>query len=203
MTRSQTLTILSGIALMAVTTFPAAPVFADDAALYDAPAPEDAVFVRVLEEFDAPASDAAFMGAPLQLGEDQRDVYVAISAGALEGAVAGSYYSLADAGQVIEEPQRETAAKVHLILVNAGDAPVRLIVPGRGMEVVAAQAPGASASRAVNPVSATLAVERVTDNAILGTFDVNLARGQNVTFVAGDDAARLVPNSFGPVLSLN
>ncbi|MBO9401197.1 alginate O-acetyltransferase AlgF [Shimia sp. R9_3] len=182
------------------------PLRAEEAALYEAPAPEDAVFVRVLAEFDAADKAITFAGQHLPRGETPADTYVAISAANLSGVRAGSYYSLAagsSAPVVIEEPARETAAKVHLILVNTATDPVRLIVPTRETEVIAAVTEGAAASRAVNPIAVTLAVQRVSDGALLGTFDLSLSRGQNMSFIASADSARLIENSFGPVLSSN
>lgn len=178
----------------------------DEAALYDTAAPADAVFVRVLAEYTGPAAQVPFGENTLPFQTVDQDTYVAISAAQLSGVTPGAYYSLASnngAPMMIKEPARETAAKVHLILVNTSDSPVRLVVAGRNMEVVSALAPGQADSRAVNPVSATLAVERVDTQAILGTFDVALARGSNVTFVASNETARLVEHSFGPVLSLD
>jgi hypothetical protein len=132
---------------------------------------------------------------------------LAISAAALpephNDIEAGRYYSLTSspsAPRLIREPARETAAKVHLILLNTGPAPVRLILPGAGTEVIAPLPAGSAASRAVNPVRATVAVERVSDGQILGRFDLTLTRGQNLTFVVEDDSARLLENRFGPVV---
>jgi hypothetical protein len=184
----------------------ASAAMADDAALYDEAAPADAVFLRVLSDTGEPQRQVEFAGVQLSLGADLLDTYVAISAAHLTGVAAGDYYSIA-AGPLgpwaIEEPARETAAKVHLVLVNAGPEPVRLIAPSQGLEVVARLEPGEAASRAVNPVEITLAVERIRDRAVLGRFDVRLSRGQNLTFVAAGASARVIENRFGPVLKLN
>lgn len=196
----------TSLAALVALTCAATTAQSDEAVLYDQAAPADAVFVRLLAEYDASLNQVPFGGANLPLDVADQDTYVAISASDLTGVQAGTYYSFAsndDGLVIISEPNRETAAKVHLILVNTSDAPVRLIVPGRGMEVVAELAPGTSASRAVNPVSTPLAVERIHDGVILGEFDVSLSRGQNLTFIADTDRARLLENSFGPVLTLN
>ncbi len=195
--------LMAAITCAAVT---ATQVQADETALYDEAAPSDAVFVRLLAEYDAPGMQVPFGSMTLPLGDAARDTYVAISAAQLSDVIPGSYYSVTSGPsgpQMIAEPQRETAAKVHLILLNTGSSAVRLIVPGPDAEVVGPQSMGEAASRAVNPVSTMLAVERLSDKTILGSFDVTLARGQNLTFVAGDDTARLVENGFGPVLTLN
>ncbi len=179
---------------------------ADEAALYDEPAPADAVFIRILTEYKLPFDQVFFAGSTLPLSEAVRDTYVAISAAALDDVTPGAFYSLSssETGVVaIEEPARETVSKVHLILVNSSAEPVRLIVNGQGTEVVGALDPGQAGSRPVNPVKVALAVERVRDGVLLSTFDVDLARGQNLTFVANENTARLVENTFGPVLTLN
>ncbi|MCH2164449.1 MAG: alginate O-acetyltransferase AlgF [Marinovum sp.] len=177
----------------------------DESVLYDAPAPADAVFVRLLDVPKA-ASSIAFGGRILPLMDALADTYTAISASDLSDVAPGGYYSLVSQGDhmaAIEEPPREAVSKVHLIVVNNSLTTVRLIVPGADMEVVGAVEPGASGSRAVNPVNATLAVERISDGTLLEQFDVSLSRGQNVSFIAFKDTARIVKNTFGPVLTLN
>lgn len=188
----------------------ALPAMADDAALYSEAVPTDAVFVRYLDSGAPKANTFQLAGNDINLADFSDDTYVAISATDLsatgEPIEAGSYYSvMATVGgtALISEPARETSAKVHLILVNTAPEAARLIVADAGAEVVGATEEGAAASRAVNPVAATLAVERVSDGEILGRFDVKLARGQNLTFVAGPDGARVIENAFGPVLRVN
>lgn len=179
---------------------------ADEAALYDAPAPADAVFVRMLSGFGSASDTLNFGGSVFSLPDGAKDTYVAISASVLQGKTPGTYYSVISddqGGMVVKEPDRETASKVHLFLINAGTDPVRLILPENGAEVVGPVQAGAVDSRAVNPVSASLAVERVSDGQIIGHFDVKLSRGQNLSFVAGPEMARLVKNTFGPVLTPN
>lgn len=180
--------------------------WSDDAALYDAPAPEDAVFVRVLAERSVMAAPVRFGGMDLPVNEATLDAYFAISAADLTGVAAGGHYSIAKGATgslVIEEPSRENAAKVHLIVVNSGSEAVRLVVPDQGLEVVEPVEPGQASSRAVNPITVELAVERASDGTVLGTFDVQLARGRNLTFVAGPSSARMVENSVGIVLKPN
>lgn len=179
---------------------------ADEAALYDAPAPEDAAYVRVLSGYTEIQDAVAFGGVELPANDLAPDTYAVISASELSGVNAGSYHSIVPSQHgavVIPEPDRDTATKVHLILLNTGAEPVRLIVAGQGMEVIGALETGAAASRAVNPIDVALAVERVSDGERLGVFDVSLSRGQNLTFVAGDLSARMIENAFGPVLTLN
>ena len=192
---------LAGVMIMAATG-----TCAEDAALYDEAAPSDAVFVRILSSSDAHPLQVVFAGTQLTINNDLTDTYIPISAADLNGARAGGYYSLVD-GPVgtltIEEPARDSAAKVHLLLLNAGPEAVRLIAPSKELEVLAALEPGQVSSRAVNPIEIDLAVQRISDGAVLGVFDVRLSRGQNVTFVAEETSARLIENSFGPTLKLN
>lgn len=170
---------------------------ADEAVLYAEGPPQDAVFVRVLGDAPSVPFGGMTLSAPA-------DTYVAISAADLHGVAAGGHYSLipqADgSAMMIAEPDRDTAAKVHLFVVNADDAPVRLTAPEHGMEVLAGVETQTAQSRAVNPITVTLAVERISDGAVLGTFDLALARGQNVSFVVQDGAARMIQNLFGPVI---
>jgi len=200
------------ISILSVTTFALAmawstqAAFADDAALYENALPADAVFVRVLAGTNEPPTEIEFGGAQLSITSETLDTYSAISAADLTGVAAGGYYSLVDgqSGPVaIQEPGRDTLAKVHLIVLNTGPEPVRLIVPSKGLEVVAHIDAGQAGGRAVNPIEIDLAVERVRDGARLGTFDVRLARGQNLTFVAGETSARLIENRLGGVLNPN
>ncbi len=198
-------TIRSKLIATAIACFAGCAV-ADEAALYETAAPKDAVFVRVLAEYTQSLSEVPFAGSKLSLSEEQKDTYIAISASDLSDVTAGSFYSIG-AGQMdnilIKEPVRKTSNKVHLILMNLGKTPVRLVVPGRDMEVVAPLQSEQAESRAVNPIEVELAVERVSDGTILGAFEVKLSRGQNLTFVATDTSARLIENTFGPVLDLN
>ena len=149
---------------------------------------------------------------PTVFGEEVRGAagigvtYAAISASELPHATAGAFLSVVTSpdGQTraISEPPRDDATKVHLILLNLGSAPARIIVQEAGTEVVAPVASDGAGLRAVNPVSVALAVERVSDGAILGSFDLRLSRGQDLTFVARADGAEVIENSFGPVLRL-
>lgn len=174
-------------------------------ALYPDAAPDDAVFVRVMaqESGEAPSS-FQFGGRTLSIPTDAHNTYLAVSAATLEGVEPGSFHTVVSAlngpAHVISEPARNSASKVHLFLVNASAEPVRLVLSGRDAEVIAPVASGESNSRAVNPVSATLAIERLSDSAILGTFDVTLARGQNQTFLVNGEKATRVANRFGPVI---
>lgn len=180
--------------------------WADDAGLYGDAVPADAAFFRVLAEYPNHEAPIVFAGVDVSSAKDHLDNYVAISAASLGDVKAGTYFSIAGGpggAMTIQEPDRDTATKVHLILLNTGSSDVRLVVPSKGLEVVAALQPGQSASRAVNPIEIDLAVERVDDGTRLGTFDVSLARGRNLTFIAGQASARMIENSVSHVLTSN
>ncbi|MEM9046993.1 MAG: alginate O-acetyltransferase AlgF [Pseudomonadota bacterium] len=190
-----TLTKLANSAAVALILLGSASTFAADNALYDTPPPDDAAFVRWV---GLGSQHPVFGIAP---ATHIADVYRPVSAAATNGAQPGTYYTAAAGpdGRVllIEEPGREDRSKVHLFLVNLGSSPVRVAVTDQDMVVIDDTATGAAASRAVNPVSANLSL--VTANGqTLASFDVTLRRGQNLTFVAHDDTARLIENSFGP-----
>lgn len=133
----------------------------------------------------------------------QGAVFHPVSVAATDGAEQGVYYTAATdaAGQVvvIEEPTRTDRSKVLLTLINLTDGPVRLMLDAQDATVIDPTPVNAAAGRAVNPVSARLSVI-AQDAALLGTFDVQLRRGQNVTFVARPEGATLIENRFGPNL---
>ncbi|MBO9475746.1 alginate O-acetyltransferase AlgF [Shimia sp. R10_1] len=183
------------VCLRAVTAiFAASAALAADNELYDAPPPDDAAFIRWIEPDHAPeVLGVRSLGAA-------GDVFHPVSAAKTDGAQAGVYYTVArDAlGQVvvIEEPKRVDRSKVLLTLVNLSESPVRLIVPDQHVEVVGSTPPNTAGGRAVNPVTASVAVwsER---SGVLGRFELQLRRGQNVTLVARPESAELIENQFG------
>lgn len=178
-------------------------VFADDQGLYGEPVPADAAFIRWVDVGQntnraAFGRDFADAGIPDQ-------TFTAVSTALLDGADVGAYYTIvatADGSyQTIKEPSRDDTSKVHLILLNAGEAPVSLVVPTPETDVIPATLSSEAKSRSVNPVSVALAVRSVTTGATLGEFDVALRRGQNMTFaVIGEDVIA-IPSAFGPVIA--
>ncbi|WP_195821357.1 hypothetical protein [Roseobacter sp. MH60115] len=165
-------------------------------ALYGARLPEDAVFIRWL----APTVSAKAFGADFDAEVSNTREYVPVSNAVLDGAEAGRFYSLIG-DQIIPEPPRDDATKVHLVLLNADSTPARLIVSANETEVIGATTAGQARSRGVNPVQAELSV--VTDAGPLATFDLSLRRGQNLTFVVVGDTVTLIENKFAPVVSAN
>ncbi|MEM6385672.1 MAG: alginate O-acetyltransferase AlgF [Pseudomonadota bacterium] len=172
-------------------------VQAADNELYAAPPPDDAAFLRWIELGQAPeVFGVASLGA-------EGDVFHPVSASLTDGAEAGVFYTAARAADgavvVIEEPARADRSKVLLTLLNLTDVPVRLVLAEQNVDVIETTPANDAGARAVNPVAATLTIV-TQDNATLGSFDVKLRRGQNVTFVARPDGAALIENRFGPNL---
>jgi hypothetical protein len=166
-----------------------------DNELYDAPPPDDAAFLRWIESGKAPEIfGISALGA-------EGDVFHPVSAANTEGAEVGAYYTAALSAKgdlvIIEEPERADRSKVQLTLLNLTGEAVRLVLLEQNADVVVATAPNQAGARAVNPVAAILSVVTAEDE-VLGTFDVRLRRGQNVTFVARPDGAQLIENRFGP-----
>lgn len=168
-----------------------------DEALYDSPPPADAAFVRWLTP---EAKFADFGVAPSTRIED---AFHPVSAGRTTGAEPGLFYTVAQNAEgariVVQEPERAEPTRVLLTLMNLSASPVRLVLANQNVEIIGATDVDQAAGRAVNPVSATVSV--VTASGVtLGTFEVRLRRGQNITFIARPDSAQLIENHFGPNL---
>ena len=178
------------------------PVAADESVLYNQAPPKDAVFVRLLGNPGTTALE--FNGHRIALPDGTQTAYAAISAQDLGLSEAGTFHSLLldEYGNLraIEEPKERPNNKVHLYLINADADPVRLIVPGREIEVIAGTEQMAIGTRSVNPIRTALAIQQVADEGILATFDVSLNRGQNITFLLQDGEVSLIENRLGPVI---
>lgn len=168
-----------------------------DNELYDAPPPEGATFLRWID----PGLSPEVFGIA-GLGVDG-DVFHPISAALTDGAQPGAFYTAAKGSDghlvIVQEPPRADRSKVSLTLINLTGAPVRLVLHDQMVEVIPPTAANAAGARAVNPVAAELTVMTASDTP-LGTFDVQLRRGQNVTFIARPEGAALIENRFGPNL---
>lgn len=194
---------LSHLSVVAVLLL-ASPSFSatDEAALYDAPLPADAIFLRWLDTGagSVPAPDELTLSHQPEQGQE---AYHPLSASHLQGAKPGRYYTIvrgADgAGRVIAEPERGQKSKVHITLLNASPQPVRLVLAGAGHEVIQQTDAFASGGRLVNPVAAKLAVLG-DDGQPLGEVAVRLRRGQNVTVLVTENDVRLIENAIGPLL---
>ncbi|MEO1750029.1 MAG: hypothetical protein AAFR27_15705 [Pseudomonadota bacterium] len=191
------------LSINSLVMFLAVPSLADESVLYDQAPPKDAVFVRLLDE-NSTTRDFEFNGHSLTLPAGTETAYAAISAQTLGLVDAGTFHSLLvdeNGGFVaIEEPNERPNAKVHLLLINADDAPVRLIVPESEIEVVGKTAGMGIGSRAVNPIRTPLAAQRIDNGELIGTFDLSLSRGQNITFLVQNGQVTKIENRFGPVI---
>lgn len=180
--------------VLAVSTLPG-PLWPADNELYDDPPPDDAVFVRWIEE--APAPELFGISLPIETS----GVFHPVSAALATGTQEGSFYTAAvDATghlAVIREPDREDRSKVLLTLLNLSDEPARLFLSDQNIDVIGTTDINNAGGRTVNPVAVTLSVV-TSSGAVLGDFDVQLRRGQNVTFVARPDGAVVIENRFGP-----
>lgn len=176
---------------------------AEDRGLYGEPVPADAAFIRWID-FGTGASRIAF-GRDFAQDAVPDMTYAAISTALLDGAEAGGYYSIVASedgtAQQIREPARNDASKVHLILLNAADTPVSLVLSDMETEVIGATPAAQAQSRAVNPVSAALAVRSDRTGTVLDGFDVALRRGQNLTFAVIGNEVIAIPSTFGPVIA--
>lgn len=168
---------------------------ANDEALYGAPVPSDAVFIRWLG--DAAQAAPKILNYEFSDADLSGEAYVAISNAALSGAMPGDYYSvvIGPTGEItlIQEPARDDKSKVHVVLLNAGAKAVSMTLAGTDRMVIGTTKAGQSNSRAVNPVTARLAIGQ-------DAFDVTLRRGQNMTFAVLEGEIRLIQNTFGPVI---
>lgn len=185
---------LAPLFVLAVSTLPG-PVWAADNELYDDPPPKDAAFVRWIEAETPPE----ILG--ILMPEEPGDFYYPISAALTDGGRAGSFYTAAvDATgnvHVIREPDRGDRSKVLLTLLNLSDDHARLVLADQNIDVIGTTDINSAGGRTVNPVAATLLVV-TSSGAVLGSFDVQLRRGQNITFVARPDGADLIEDRFGP-----
>ena len=176
--------------------------FANDEALYGAPLPSDAVFLRWIG--DVSETSIEVLSYEFSLSDIAGGAYIAISNAALTGAKSGAHYSVISGGDgtlmLIEEPERANKSKVHLTLLNASPKSMRLMLAGTDTEVIGATFSGSADSHAVNPVSATLAVVGEDSTAIGEPLDVTLRRGQNLTFDVIGGVVRVIEDRFGNVI---
>jgi alginate O-acetyltransferase complex protein AlgF len=188
--------------IVGLTCFAATAPLAQDTGLYGEAIPADAAFVRWID--GAVSLDRAAFGYDFSETEIPSATYVAVSAAMLTGAASGGYYTVIEnaAGdvEIVQEPSRDDASKVHLFLLNGGAEAVTLNVAEAGSEVIGATDAMDANARAVNPVTATLAVQQAVTNTVLAKFDVALRRGQNMTFAVIGDEVILIPSAFGPVI---
>mgnify|MGYP001949736737 CR=1 FL=1 len=176
--------MLKKTCVAALTLLWALPTFANEDALYDAPLPGDAAFVR----FVGTAPGMVFgTDMPADLGED----YAVMSADTADGLEAGQYVSVLADGTVVLEAPRDGAAKVLIQLLNLGDVDVALKLADGSVEAIAPVAPNTVGSRAVNPVKVPVAVF-AGDMALGDPIELVLQRGQHPTIVLDAGGARVL-----------
>lgn len=194
------MTRLSALVLAASLGAIGGPSWAEtENALYDAPVPADAVFLRRLGAMDAPFN--AF-GQTFTADMLPEDTFAAISADSLETAEAGGHYSIVDGPggrTLVQEPNRENASKVYLYLINSDLGDARLVVADGGPVVIDATQPGQVGARAVNPLALTLAVETESGSE---DFAVVLRQGTNLTFHVQAGQVRMIEDQTGPVIDI-
>lgn len=195
--------ILCGVLLSAVCALETA--WANEAVLYADEPPEDAAFLRVVASVSTLPKEIHFGGRDLSSAPFADGEYVAISAAGLTGVAPGSYATLTldgtGAENLFHDPNPLTGAKVQITLLNGDAEQVRLVVPGRDLEVIGAVGPMGVGQRVVNPVSSAFAVVRESDGQSLGSFELRLRRGQNLGFLVRGGQVSLVETRFGPVYS--
>lgn len=192
------LTLISAFAILTT----ASSAGASDEALYGSSIPEDSVFIRFL--MDRPAEDSTAFGWTFDTDSEQAS-YTVVSAALLSEAPDSRYSTvvITDEGEgiVIPEPDRTSASKVHLLLLNATEIAVSLVANDGALEVISSTKFGSSNIRAVNPIKAELSVVQVPGQTILGTFDVSLRRGEDLSFIVTDSGVELVPTTYGSVIT--
>lgn len=187
--------------LIAATLFSSTPAVGQDNSLYAEAAPDDASFVRFVG-FQG-TDEAVFAGKAFDLSDVDAGAYIPVSASALQNVPAGRFQTVlqkADGSVVtVAEATRDRQTKVFLFLINTTQQPLDLRLADNSATVIKAVPFGESDQRGVNPVSVSLGVFAHGSDDALGTFDVQLQRGQNLSFIATEQGVELIKNSFGPV----
>ena len=88
---------------------------------------------------------------------------------------------------------------IYLFLINATSQNLDLRVAGSETVVIESTAAMQSGTRAVNPVNIGLSVVAAGSKTPLQTFQVDLRRGQNISFLATSSGVQLIEHRFGPV----
>ena len=172
-----------------------------DTGLYPEAAPADASFLRFIgfERGEA----IQFAGKSFDIPKTEGAPYVPVSAALLQGIQPGAFLTVVkdSTGQLrtIQEGAVRDPGKVHLFLINTTPQNLNLRVAGSETVVIQGISAMQSGTRAVNPVSIGLSVvaEGVSDP--LQTFQVDLQRGQNLSFLATPTGVQLIEHRFGPV----
>ena len=189
------------ILCIAVAFWAASSALAQDNSLYTEAASDDASFVRFVG-FQG-GTLASFAGKTFDLSLVDAGAYIPVSSSTLEDVPAGRFQTVlrkVDGSVVtVVEAARNRQTKIFLFLINTTQQPLELRLADNSATVIEAVPSGESGQRGVNPVSVSLGVFAQGADNPLGAFDVQLQRGQNLSFVATEQGIELIENSFGPV----
>lgn len=177
----------------------AAPVWADDSALYDPAPPPNSAFVRVIDARGKGEMQASVGEVAVTVPKSGISPYIVVPAGEQPVALstdagkvtlaAGKYYTIAFfvAGspepKLIEDELLTNPAKSGVYVYNFSDAAtIALFAPQPKANVIGDLAPGLSAFRSVNAVTVDLAL--LAGSETVATFEkVALKRRSGMTFV--------------------
>jgi alginate O-acetyltransferase complex protein AlgF len=167
---------------------PSGHLFAQDAALYDDPPPDDAAYMRFFG-FPADAEISAF-GLAFSAERLTTGHYNILRADAIEGVTKGQIMTAVPNAQgdviILEEPQR-ARRKVMLQLVNlTTQGPVSLKTSDGEVEIIAPSDVLTIGSREVNPIQVTVAVFDA-DGSLGEPMALTLRTNQHLTFVVSAD----------------
>ena len=172
-----------------------------DTGLYPDAAPPDASFLRFVG-FDS-KEPVVFAGKHFDLSASEGTPYVPVSAALLDGVSPGAYLTVVQGAngqvQTIHESTARDPARVHLFLVNTTNHDLDLRVTGSETKVIEGIAPMQSGTRAVNPVRIGLSVADTESANPVQSFQIDLRRGQNLSFLATPEGVKLIEHRFAPV----
>ncbi|MBR3369690.1 MAG: alginate O-acetyltransferase AlgF [Rhodobacteraceae bacterium] len=175
-------------------SFGGVPVSAQEEALYDAPVPDDAAFVRFIG-VDAPTT---VFGIDVSGDGLSSPAYRVVRATGLDGAEAGASYTVLggqpDGTTLFQEPARDPA-RVMLALVNLTNADITLKTADGSIDIIGATGPRQMGFREINPVQVPVAVH--AGDAQLGdVIPLSLRRGQNPALVVTVDGVELIQSEL-------
>lgn len=167
-----------------------APVSGDDVALYDAPLPDDAAFVRFINV----TQDATVFDALVTADQMNAPDFIVLRADTVEGMEAGAFYTVlpdaTESTRIVTEPARDPA-RVMVALINLSDTDLTLRTADGSIEIVAPVKPQDAGYRSMNPVQVPVAV--FAGNEIRGeVLDLNMRRGQHPAVVVTNTTVSLI-----------
>lgn len=187
----------------------------DDDALYDPAPPPGAAFVRVINATTDKAAATIGGGPDTEIGIGEATPYAVVSDDTVPvtlgdrsadvPAADGSFVTVVVRPDgdplVLVDEANENRGKAMITLYNLTDAPLSLKTEDGSIEVLEAVAPGASASRAVNPLSIGFKVYD-GDSSVADVAKADLRGGKAYAVVVTENTsgpqARWVVASTGP-----